>query len=239
MNKNFFKTAVVGLTLSVSTLANATLIDFTGGTVTQNDGATGVTNNALLLDNAHFYIEDGFKFEFFFDGTPSAFASSIGDYYGTGNDVAHWHWSDGPFGEVTEVRVSRVDGMTFDLGGFAVSTNTSTGGGSSSGTERVSINTSKASNIFNIAPDNWGLGSGPDPLITIDASNLLFQEISWFSFTNEIGSTAVGMGLDNFYLNEAGDPNGSDPTLVPEPSTVAVLSIGIFGLAASRRKKQK
>ena len=232
------KTAFAGLVLSVSGFANATLIDFTGGDVTQNDGGTGITNNSNNFDDVSYYIEDGFKFEFIFSGTPAGFSSLIGDYYGTGNDVVHWHWLDGGIGEVTEIKVSKVDGTNFDLGGFRVSTNTSTGGGGASGTESVSINTSKSLGIFDVASDNWGLGSGPDPLITISDTNLLFDDISWFSFTNNIGSTAVGMGLDNFFLDEAGDPNGSDPTSVPEPSTLAIFALGIMGLASRRFKKQ-
>ncbi|WP_057833134.1 PEP-CTERM sorting domain-containing protein [Colwellia sp. TT2012] len=238
MNIKMLKAAVAGLVLSVSGFANATFIDFTGGDVTKNGGGVGTTNNFILFDNAAFYVEDGFKFEFFFTGLPTAFASSIGDYYNTGNDVVHWHWLDGCCGNVTEVKVSKVDGTTFDLGGFSVSTNTSNGGGGSIGTEQVYINTSKALGIFNVASDDWGLGNGPDPLITIAASNMLFDDISWFSFTNGNNSTAVGMGLDNFFLDEAGDPNGFDPTSVPEPTTLAIFALGLMGLAARRFKKQ-
>ncbi len=220
--------------------AVATQIEFTGGSVLQNDGGVGVTNNSNVFQNVASYTEQGFKFEFLFDSAaPSAFASIIGDYYSTGNDVVHWHWTGGGFGEVTEVRVSKVDGTTFDLGGFRVSTNTSSGGGFSSGTELVSINTSKASSIFNVDSDNWGLGSGPDPLISINPSNSLFDDIAWFSFTNDQNSTAVGMGLDNFFLDEPGDPNGTDPTNptnIPEPTSFALLFLGLAGLVFARRK---
>lgn len=238
MSSGFVKVALTTVVMSLSSLANATVIDFTGGVVTQNNGSVGVTNNSSSFQNVSSYVENGFKFELIYDGAPSSFAAIVGDYYGTGNDVVHWHWSDGPFGEVSEVKISKVDGTTFDLGGFSVSTNTSTGGGSSSGTELVSVNTSKSLGIFNITEDDWGLGNGPDPLISIADSNSLFDEISWFSFTNDANSTAVGMGLDNFFLDEAGNQNGTDPTLVPEPSTIAIFALGIFGLI-TRRFKQK
>lgn len=217
----------------------AVLIDFTGGTYTQNNGGTGVTNNTSSVQNVANYIEDGFKFEFFFSSpTPATFASIVGDYYDTSNGVLHWHWSEGPFGEVDEVRVSKVDSSLFDLGGFRVSTNTSSGGGPSSGTEIVSINTSKALGIFNVDSDNWGLGSGPDPLITISAGNTLFDDISWFSFTNDMSSTAVGMSLDSVFLDEDGDSAGEDPTVVPEPSIIALLGLGLVGLGFARRRRQ-
>ncbi|WP_299074915.1 hypothetical protein [uncultured Paraglaciecola sp.] len=226
---------IAAASMLVSLSAQSTLVGFTGGTVTFNDGTTDTTDNSTSFENVASYVESGFIFEFTFSGAPSAFASIIGDYYSTGNDVVHWHWDEGPFGQVSEVRVSKVDGTTFDLGGFRVSTNTSTGGGDATGSELVSINTDKASSIFNVLPDNWGLGSGPDPLITINPTNSLFDDISWFSFTNDSGSTAVGMGLDNFFLDEAGDPNGTDPTTgIPAPATIFLLAWGVFALRVRR-----
>lgn len=238
MNTNLLtKPIAFAAFLAMTTSASATVIDFTGGTVELNSGATTTTNNSAVHHDVASYVEDGFKFEFMFSSTPPpTFSSIIGDYYRTGNDVVHWHWDDA-FGNVTEVRVSKVDGTTFDLGGFRVSTNTSKGGGSSTGGEQVSINTSKADSIFNVASDSWGLGAGPDPLITIADSNALFDDINWFSFTNDDLSTAVGMGLDNFFIDEAGEVGGTDPTVsVPEPGSLALLAAGLFGLRFSRRR---
>lgn len=220
--------------------AQAVAIDFTGGTATLNDGSTGVTNNNLVFQDVASFEDQGFKMEFVFASTPTAFASIVGDYYSTGNDVIHFHWDDGRFGEVTELRISRVDGALFDLGGFRVSTNTSNGGSVSTGTERTWVNSSKANEIFLVAPDNWGLGSGPDPLITIDPANTLLNDIAWFSFTNDAQSTAVGLGLDNFFLDEAGDPGGTDPTdpgEVPAPATPFLFGLGLAAVGWSRRKK--
>jgi len=222
--------------------ANAVLIDFTGGTVHFNGGGTAVTNNSTTYDNVSYYEEAGFKLEFLFNSAPSAFSTIVGDYYNTGNDVFHAHWaangnqSSGPYGEVDEIRVSKINGDTFDLGGFRVSTNTAIGGGFSDGNELTWVNSSKGNELFSVTPDNWGLGSGTDPLISIAASNTLFDDISWFSFTNDALSSAVGLGLDNFFLDEAGDPGGTDPTNVPEPSIIALLGIGLAGVVVARRK---
>ncbi len=220
--------------------ANAAVIDFTGGTVYLNDGTTTTTNNSTSFQNVSSYEEDGFRLEFLFSSPPTAFSSIVGDYYNTGNDVFHAHWDSGPFGEVSEIRVTKIDGSTFNLGGFRVSTNTAEGGGPSDGNELTWVNSSKASNIFSVTPDSWGLGSGTDPLITIANSNDLFADISWFSFTNDALSSAVGLGLDNFFLDEPGDADGVDPTQpspVPEPSGLALLGLGLIGLSVVRKRK--
>lgn len=221
--------------LSVSTSVNAVQIDFTGGTAFFNAGGTGTTNNSASYQGVSHYEEAGFRLEYIFSSAPTDFSTIVGDYYNTGNDVAHSHWTSSGFGEVDEVKISKIDGSTFDLGGFRVSTNTAVGGGASTGDELVWVNSSKANNIFSVLSDDWGLGAGPDPLITIAAGNSLFDDILWFSFTNDAMSSAEGLGLDNFFLDEEGDAGGTDPT-VPAPLTMWLLGLGLTSLL--RMKKQ-
>ncbi len=247
--KRAFGIVMVALfSATIVSTASAVQIDFTGGTVYLNDGTTATTNNSVSFQNVWKYEEDGFSLEFIFGvTTPDIFSSITGDYYSTGNDVIHGHWSGndnqptGPFGQVDEIRVSKIDGNTFDLGGFRVSTNTAIGGSISDGNELTWINSSKANQLFSVTPDSWGLGAGPDPLISIAASNIFFDDIDWFSFTNDASSSAVGLGLDNFFLDEPGDPAGQDPTntVVPEPSTFLLLGGGLAGLAFYARRRRK
>jgi hypothetical protein len=61
--KNVLAIGVLALVASMPSAA--VLIDFTGGTYTQNNGGTGVTSNSTSFQNVANYIEDGFKFEFF------------------------------------------------------------------------------------------------------------------------------------------------------------------------------
>jgi len=228
--------AILISSIGFAGVSQAALIDFTGGTVTENDNVTThVTDNTTSFQNVLMYVQDGFKVEFMFDGAPSGFASIVGDYYVTGNDVSHWHWADGGFGEVTAVIISKVDNSTFDLGGFQVTTNTANGGTVSDGFENVVVNSSKLDNIFKVDSDDWGLGNGTDPLITIDPMNDLFKDITWFSFTNAADSSSVGMGLDNIFLDEPGDGNGIDPTDVSSPAIIGLLFLGFIGLFFRRK----
>lgn len=235
-NMKKFIQAILISSIAFTNVCQATLMDFTGGTITENDGVTTHVSDSLTsFQNVSSYIQDGFKVQFIFSGTPSSFASIVGNYYNTSNDVAHWHWDDGIFGEVTEVIISKVDNSTFDLGGFQVTTNTANGGGSSDGFESVAINSSKMANLFTVDSDDWGLGNGTDPLITIDPLNDFFKGITWFSFTNNSSSSSVGMGIDNIFLDEAGDPNGFDPTTVSSPATMSLLFLGLAGMFYRRK----
>jgi hypothetical protein len=235
---------LLGLLTTLSSPINAAQIDFTGGTAFFNGNGSGVTNNSNSFTNVSYYEEAGFKLEFVFESTPSAFSTIVGDYYRTGNDVLHAHWGGNDkqsrhFGEVDEIRISKIDGSTFDLGGFRVSTNTAKGGGQSDGNELTWVNSSKGNEIFSVTPDSWGLGAGNDPLITIAPNNRLFDDILWFSFTNDELSSAVGLGLDNFFLDEAGDLNGSNPSVVPIPAAIWLFGSGLVGLMGVRKKSSK
>ena len=212
--------AVLVLALFAVVSDSAAVIDFTGGTITQWDGTTAVTNNTFYLQSVDYYVENGFKLDFF-SPQVTAFDSIVGDYYGASNDVIHGHWASGGFGQVTEIRVTKLDGNPFDLNYFILTSNTDTGGGAASGNEQTYINASSDGvNVTHsqlLPPDDWGF-AGTNPQIFLGSQ---FDNIYWFSFTaaNEVDC----FGMDNFYINE--------PAPVPEPGTLVLLGSGLAGLS--------
>lgn len=215
----------VALLVIMKVSASAVQISFTGGTVTRLAGPTETTNNIVNWDNADYYEEGGFKFDFI--GNSSAFASHIGNYYGVGNDVLHGHWATGNFGELTQIKVTKLDNMAFDLNYFVLTSNTDTGGSPASGNERAFIHASTdgVTSIYSqlLPSEDWGF---PGTQIFLGPNFDNVQAV-WFV----VDSPVDCFGMDNFFINEPA------PSQVPEPGTFALLGLGLAGLRLSLRRK--
>jgi hypothetical protein len=211
--------------------AQATVIDFTGGTVTQWGGTTGVTDGSAIYDGVSYYEEGGFRLTF--NGSQSEpFESIVGAYYGAGNDVIHGHWATGDYGGLTSIVVEKIDGTAFDLNYFVLTSNTDEGGSPSSGFEEAYINASQNGTDISysmlLPDDDWGFQGG-NPQILLGSE---FDDIFWFSFT--VGNAVDCFGMDNFYIDEPAPP--VDP--VPEPSVLLLLGSGILALGSRMRNKR-
>lgn len=220
--------------ISLAQPSYAALIDFTGGTVYQFGGNTATTNTVKNYVNVDYYEEDGVRFDFVGPpGNPVYYvgANNIGNYYNAGNDVIHGHWEEGPYGFLESIVVNKIDGSSFDLNYFKITTNTANGGSAASGNEEVYINAlADGVNISYsqlLPPDDWGF-AGPNSAIPLGPE---FDDILAFSFTR--GANAVGFGLDEFFIDE------EPPELltVPEPTSTAMLFLVLAGMGFAYRKQ--
>jgi hypothetical protein len=209
--------------LALPSSAHAVVIDFAGGTATRFSAPLSVvTDNAVNWDNVDYYEEDGFKLDFIGNtAAGDAFAAHIGNYYAAGNAVIHGHWSSGSFGDLTEIKVTKIGGGTFDLNYFILTSNTDTGGGLASGLERAFITHDGGSDPILLPPEDWGF---PASQIFLPAS---YDGISSFEF--HVENRVDCFGMDEFYIDE------EPPSRVPETgSTLALLALGSAGLAGFR-----
>jgi hypothetical protein len=216
--------AAAGLLLAGA--AQAAIIGFDGGTVTRNNNTTTTSSNSVNVGSVKSYVEQGFKIEFFFStANPTAFSSNIGNYYGAGNAVIHAHWATGDFGNVTQIKITKVDGSAFDMNYFVLTSDTDTGGGAASGNEQAYIHASSDGVTDDYAqllpPENWGfparqvfLGSQFDSVKAV-----------WFDVRNAVDC----FGMDNFYIDEAAPG-------IPEPGSLALAALALGVAGATRRR---
>lgn len=210
-------------------VSQAAIIDFTGGTVYLNGGGTATTNGSTSYGNVDYYEEGGFRLDFL-GANQSTFDGFVGNYYGVGNDVIHGHWATGLGQGLTEIRVSRIDGASFDLNYFILTSNTDHGGGAASGNEQAYIHASVDGSTISysqlLPSDNWGF-SGFNPQIFLGSQ---FDNIKYFSFTVE--NIVDCFGMDNFYIDE-------EFVEAPESAPIALLALGLLGLVLRRRTARK
>jgi hypothetical protein len=210
-------------------VAQAVVVDFTGGTAYLAGGSTGTTNNtSLWTDSVMSYEEGGFRFTF------TGGYGTVGNYYAIAarpdgspitNDVVHAHW----FG-LSSMTITAIDGSAFDLNYIDLTSNTVEGGGQASGGELSYISNNSGYSML-LPSSDWGFdfdyyGSVGDGVarLYLDSN---FDNVLSVTFTSE---NAYCFGMDNFYINEEVPP-------LPEPSMLGLLSLGLAGLLTTRRRR--
>ncbi len=218
----FVSTLLAGLTVP----ATAVQINFTGGTVTLMNGTTQTTDNFVVWLDVDYYEEGGFRLDFI-GNVSNPGSAIIGNYYGAANDVIHSHWRTGDFGEIDQIKVTKIDGTAFDLNYFILTSNTDTGGNVASGNEQALIHASVDGVTSNFSqllpPEDWGFFPAKQIFLGSEFDGI---KAFWFTAENSIDC----FGMDNFFIDEPAPQ-------VPEPGSLALLGLGLAGIACRKFAK--
>lgn len=219
-------TLLIGALLASS--AYATVITFTGGNAIDQYGNIYVTNQDYTYYNIVSYTENGYQLDYVTDGNSQS--QTVGNYYGTANDVIHGHWIGGL--QSIDVKSTTV-GYTFDLNYFTITSNTEFGGGHASGNEEIYVqgyrNGSAVTSSYRLPSEDWGMATTSDIVLGSEFNNIDLFRIS--------GGGAFCFGMDAFYINQAAPVEGiaiGGPS-IPETSSTLLGALGIITLLRRRR----
>lgn len=239
------KTALI-LTLMAS-LTKAAIVTFTGGTATLDSGDTIITDTTTQNSGVVSYQEESIILEYSSPTQDWSF-QTVGDYYGTGDDVIHGHWDN-----ISTIEISRENNTPFDLQYFQITSNTSIGGGPATNEENIGIqgflNGSSVTEIYGLPSVDWGAESTRDVFLPSSFDNVdkvvIFDRGVSGTHTGgpdcpECGNSAFCFGMDNFVFDEVVPDflvqgNGSALPVVPEANTLILLTFG--SLLLFRRKR--
>lgn len=226
--KKTILTLLIGALMTFS--AKAAVITFTGGTATDAYNNTYVTTEHGTYYNIVSYVENGFEMRYV-SSSNNYNAQTVGEYYGSENDVIHGHW----FGGLESIDISNINGSTFDLNYFIITSNTSQGGGHATGNEHIYVQGYRdgvaVTAPYMLPSEDWGIGEVSNIIL-----NSEFDNVDLFRI---YGEGAFCFGMDAFYINEAA-PNVEGVIIgqpaIPELGVTTLLPLGLAMLMLVRRR---
>ena len=233
--------------IALQSFCQAAIVTFTGGTATLVSGDTIITDATSQNSGVISYQEESIILEYSSPTQDWSF-QTVGDYYGTGNDVIHGHWDN-----ISTIEISRENNIAFDLQYFQITSNTSIGGGPATNEENIGIqgflNGSSVTEIYGLPSVDWGAESTRDVFLPSSFDNVdkvvIFDRGVSGTHTGgpdcpECGNSAFCFGMDNFVFDEAVPDflvqgNGSALPVVPELSSSLLASLSFLILLRRKR----
>ena len=242
---------ILPLILSLFTLVSfskAVIVSFDGGIATTLDGQETEVTTTNQVSDVSSYQEETITLTYnLYENAGISSWQTVGDYYGTENSVIHGHWEG-----LNSIEIERVNNIPFDLQYFQITSNTSIGGGPSTGDENIAIqgflNGVAVTQLFGLPSENWGPETVKDVFLPDSFDNVDKVIISdRGTFAGHTGgsdcptcNSAYCFGMDNFVFDEVVPETliqGNAETLsaVPEISASLLCSLSLIFLLRRKR----
>jgi hypothetical protein len=171
-----------------------------------------------------------------FMGNDKAGAPFIGDYYGNGASVLHFHTD-----EADRMKFTMINGDLFDFNAFSVTSHGMMGGPLDSQITAYDSAGRVVGSRAILAQDRWEEDPSTDKVYQLDNG---FNRIAYAEIT--LDPNAFCFGVDDFFINEesaAVDTSGATPSAigggnaVPEPTALGLFALTLLGVTGRRRRK--
>jgi len=233
MNTRILKSAVAGLILSTSSFANASLLDLNAWTGTSGGNWIVDNNGTSVLQtingNPTYFLSDTNYINTKFDGTFGVETTSDDDFigfafgYNNSNDFLLFDWKQGNQGTAQSgFTLSKITGADVDFWGHT-GTDISVLASNYTGNNGWADNT-----VYDFSLDF----TATSIKISIDGTNI-------FDVSGSFNSGKFGFyNYSQSHVRYTGFEEEVSPSVVPEPSTLAIFALSMIGLASRRFKKK-
>ena len=234
--------------LALAFFSKAAIVSFDGGIATTLSGQEIEVTTANQVSDVSFYQEDTVTLTYnLYETAENTSWQTVGNYYNTENSVIHGHWEG-----LNSIEIERVNNTPFDLQYFQITSNTSIGGGPSTGDENIAIqgflNGAAVTQLFGLPSEDWGAGTVKDVFLPDSFDNVDKVIISdRGTFASHTGgsdcptcNSAYCFGMDNFVFDEVVPETliqGNSETLSVVPESSALIFLALSSLFLLRRKR--